>query len=103
MDVLSYEGKVFEHRIAEKGDDGEWSRRVIFKDVDARPPGYNGLTKACTSCHNRSDGPGTGGYATGMVPGSDTVVSEMEPQEHVGAFQGGGIGSMTRGRGRRGR
>jgi hypothetical protein len=69
-------GKAFETRIAEK-QNGEWTRYVAFRDKSQRPAGYNGLRgMTCVTCHNRSDGPGTGGYGVGLVPGSDTVVSD---------------------------
>lgn len=71
-DVLSYKGKVFEHRMREKVD-GVWKSRTLFKDEKARPPGYTGLTVSCASCHDEA---GTGGYAVGLVPGGDTVLSD---------------------------
>lgn len=71
-DILYHKGKVFEHRVREK-DKGEWHSYVAFKDVDARPTGYTGLKVSCGSCHDKA---GTGGYATGLVPGGDTVFSD---------------------------
>lgn len=81
VDVLTNEktGKVFEARIAEKHE-GKWERYVAYKDVTQRPPGYHGLQMKCVACHNNVDGPGTGGYAEGLVPGSDTVVSDPFPE-----------------------
>lgn len=72
-DVLSNTetGKVFEHRMATKSA-GVWTRKVIFRDEAHRPAGYVGLTQTCSSCH---DAAGSGGYAVGLVPGSDTVLS----------------------------
>lgn len=81
VDVLSNRltGKPFEGRAREKVD-GEWQSYVFFRDRQARPAGYNGLRQQCASCHNNEfDGPGSGGYALGMVPGSDTVVSDPFP------------------------
>src|ERR1019366_2075659 len=90
-DILSNkDGKVFEARFAEKRDDGTWDRYVAFKDVSARPSGYHGLTsKDCRTCHeSTTDGPGTGGYALGLIPGGDTIISdpfqELERQGLLG-------------------
>lgn len=76
LDVLSNtkSGNVFEIRQRLK-EEGRWRNAVIFTDDSERPAGYSGLTKSCVSCHNTTTGPGTGGYATGLVPGSDTVFS----------------------------
>ncbi len=79
VDVLSYQGKVFETRIAEKRTDGTWDRYVATKDISARPPGYHGLKMKCAMCHNKIDGPGTGGYAVGLILGSDEIVSDTFP------------------------
>lgn len=65
-------GVVFEHRVREKAA-GRWTSRVEHRDAAARPDGYAGLTEACASCHNEA---GTGGYAAGLVPGGDTVLSD---------------------------
>lgn len=71
-DVLSNaEGVVFEHRVREKAD-GKWKSRIEYKDIEARPKGYEGLTVSCASCHNQA---GTGEYGVGLVPGGDTVLS----------------------------
>lgn len=78
MDVLSKNGKVFEVRERRK-ESGVWKSEVIFEDEKARPIGYTGLGLKCSSCHNGTDGPGTGGYAVGLVPGSDTVFSDPFP------------------------
>lgn len=82
VDVLSNAktGKVFETRFAEKID-GRWQRYVAMKDPDARPTGYHGLKMKCSICHNYTDGPGTGGYAVGLVLGGDTIVSDPLPLE----------------------
>lgn len=76
LDVLSNEksGGVFEIRQRLKKE-GKWQSDVLFSDERERPVGYTGLTKNCASCHSLTKGPGTGGYATGLVPGSDTVFS----------------------------
>jgi hypothetical protein len=71
-DVLSYRGKVFEHRVREKAE-GAWSSSIVFKDEAARPPGYTGLKQTCASCHNRA---GRGTYGAGLNPGGDTVFSD---------------------------
>jgi hypothetical protein len=71
-DVLSFRGKVFEHRVRTKVK-GVWRSSVIFTDVSARPPGYKGLKQSCASCH---DLPGTGAYAAPLIPGSDGTFSD---------------------------
>lgn len=71
-DVLSHEGKVFEHRVREKRS-GKWKSSVIWTDEAARPAGYTGLTVDCASCHKQA---GTGSYGSGLVPGGDTVLSD---------------------------
>lgn len=73
-DVLSKDGKVFELRVAEK-QNGEWRRYVAYKDESARPAGYAGLKVSCASCHGGREGPGTGNYGAGLVPGGDSVIS----------------------------
>jgi hypothetical protein len=65
-------GKVFEHRSRSKGKNG-WKSSVLFRDEDHYPRGYAGLKQSCSSCHDQA---GTGGYAAGLVPGSDTVISD---------------------------
>lgn len=72
IDSLSYEGKPFEIRQRKKVS-GAWQSDVIFRDKEARPPGYAGLKMACSSCHDEA---GTGGYGVGLVPGGDTVLSD---------------------------
>ena len=78
FDILSNTetGRVFEAREASKKN-GNWTRRVVFTDAEQRPHGYTGLTQSCASCHDHN--PGTGGYAVGMIPGSDTVFSDPFP------------------------
>ncbi len=71
-DVLSYKGRVFEHRVRIKRN-GAWRSSVIFTDIEARPPGYTGLKQSCSSCHDQA---GTGGYGTGLVPGGDGVIGD---------------------------
>lgn len=73
-DVLYNEksGKVFEHRVRKKEADG-WDSHVEYRDEKERPPGYTGLKVSCASCHREA---GTGGYAVGLVPGGDTVLSD---------------------------
>ena len=75
IDVLSNEksGEVFEIREAEKHG-GKWKRFVSYSDPDARPFSYRrvSVTK-CAGCHNQA---GTGNYSAGLIPGSDTVLSE---------------------------
>ncbi len=80
VDVLSKDGVIFEKRIREK-QNGSWEQYVSFKNTAARPSGYNGLKQRCAFCHNDRDGPGTGGYATGLVPGGDLTISDPLPFE----------------------
>lgn len=72
-DVLSNTktGNVFEIRQRLK-EEGRWRNSVIFTDEKERPAGYTGLTKSCVSCHSQA---GSGGYATGLVPGADQTLS----------------------------
>lgn len=72
-EVLSTEKGIFEHRVREKIS-GKWKSRVAFKDADARPEAYTGLTVSCSSCHDRA-GENINYYA-GFVPGGDTVFSD---------------------------
>jgi hypothetical protein len=76
-DVLSNrDGKVFEVRMRSK-ENGVWTDDVAYRDKSARPVGYNGFSsRQCVECHNHTNGAGTGGYASGLVPGSDTVLSD---------------------------
>lgn len=84
VDVLSHKDKVFEVRFAEKKD-GVWDRRVAFRDINNRPPGYDGLKgKTCASCHEQS---GLGGYAVGLVPGGDGVISDPIPVVEEAGFK----------------
>lgn len=71
-DVLSYKGKVFEHRVRIKVG-GMWRSSVLYTDEDARPPTYRGLKQSCSSCHDQA---GSGGYGEGLVPGGDGVLSD---------------------------
>lgn len=74
VDLLSHDGKAFELRVAEK-QNGQWRRYVAYKDESARPKGYTGLKVSCMSCHNNTDGPGTGNYGVGLISGGDTIFS----------------------------
>jgi hypothetical protein len=71
-DRLSYRGVVFEVRVRVKRG-GVWKSSVTYSSAAARPPGYRGLGQSCASCHDQA---GTGGYAAGLVPGGDGVLSE---------------------------
>lgn len=71
-DLLSYHGKPFELRIREKNE-GKWESYVAYKDKEARPPNYAGLSKKCAECHNQA---GSGDYGVGLWSGSDTVISD---------------------------
>lgn len=72
-DVLTNDqGAVFEHRTRRKSD-GKWESEVAYRNVKARPDDYDGLKQSCASCHNEA---GSGGYAVGLVPGGDTVLSD---------------------------
>lgn len=70
-DILSVDGIVFEHRVRMK-QEGAWRSSVVYEDKSSRPEGYNGLRQSCSSCHREA---GTGKYASGLVPGGDTVLS----------------------------
>jgi len=70
--INSKTGIVFEHRVREKID-GAWKSEVHHKDESQFPTGYTGLKVTCGSCHNET---ATGGYAVGLVPGGDTVLSD---------------------------
>jgi hypothetical protein len=73
VDALTYQGKPFEIRRRTKKN-GRWESDVIFRDKAAYPPGYAGLKgQTCSSCHDEA---GTGGYAVGLVPGGDGVLSD---------------------------
>lgn len=79
IDVLTNTrtGKIFEVRVAEKND-SKWSRFVDWRDRSQRPSGYRPpRARDCRRCHSET---GTGGYAVGLVPGSDTVISYPFPQ-----------------------
>lgn len=65
-------GKVFEHRTRTKVN-GRWRSTVPYADGSQRPQGYEGLRQSCASCHNQA---GSGGYAVGLVPGGDGVLSD---------------------------
>ncbi len=74
LDVLknAETGHVFEVRKAMKTDKG-WQRFVTYRRPEHRPAGYKGPRGLdCHACHAEA---GTGGYATGLVPGGDTVLS----------------------------
>lgn len=71
-DILSYKGKVFEHRMRERIAAG-WRSRVIYRDSKAYPPGYTGLKQSCSSCHGEA---GSGEYGVGLVPGGDGALSD---------------------------
>lgn len=82
-DILyNTDGGVFEHRVREKVN-GKWESRIEYREPKVRPKGYTGLTQTCTSCHNRA---GTGGYATGLIPGGDTVISDPMDWSKVSAW-----------------
>lgn len=72
-DILSNDrGEVFEHRLRKKVG-GKWESSIEYHNEAARPKGYTGLKVSCASCHNEA---GTGGYAVGLVPGGDGVLSD---------------------------
>lgn len=72
-DVLyNSNGVVFEHRVREKIK-GRWISRIEYREILARPEGYDGLKTSCASCHDEA---GTGPYGEGLVPGGDTVLSD---------------------------
>ena len=95
LDVLTNTGtgKVFEVRKAVKKD-GQWQRFTTYRDAAQRPKGYAGPPKDCRSCHSEA---GTGGYAEGLVPGGDTVIShpfealeDGPPESGASLFHGRG-------------
>lgn len=53
-DVLANDrDEVFEIRTQEKEDEG-WATKVVFRDKDKAPEGYNGIEQSCASCHSRT-------------------------------------------------
>ena len=66
-------GRVFEHRVAEK-EDGRWRRYILFRDKQQWPAGYE--RPSVSAWPARHADAGTGGYATGLVPGGDTILSD---------------------------
>jgi len=86
--VNTKSSEVFEHRIREKLTTG-WTSYVEHEDIEARPTGYTGLKVSCASCHNEA---GSGGYAVGLVPGGDTVLSDPLDWSLVSAPAPGGWG-----------
>ncbi len=87
-DVLhNDDGRIFEVRVAEKHG-VQWERYVAFRDVSARPHGYESLTRSqCANCHNQA---GNSAYADSAIPGADTIISDpIEPVEAGRMVQGG--------------
>lgn len=83
-DILTNaEGTTFEHRVREKVN-GTWRSRVVYSDKEARPAGYTGLKQTCASCHDEA---GSGGYAVGLTPGGDTVLSYPMDWNKVSAYR----------------
>jgi hypothetical protein len=77
MDVLSYRGRVFEVRVREKGPRG-WHSFVDYRNPADAPLGYERVrTSQCASCHRDA---GSGGYAVGLAPGGDEVLSDPFPR-----------------------
>lgn len=87
-DVLSYNGKVFEHRVRVKAE-GQWYSSTVYREPANFPPGYAGLKQTCASCHTK---PGTGEYGKdGLVPGGDGTFSDpldwgVVPKNVIGNF-----------------
>jgi hypothetical protein len=52
--LLNGHGQPFELRSQTKGSGYEWETDILFKDVSARPAGYEGLKQSCVSCHGRT-------------------------------------------------
>lgn len=71
LDVLSKDGDVFEIRERKK-EEGRWQSAIVYENEKARPIGYTGLNVSCNSCHKEA---GQGGYAVGLAPGGDGVLS----------------------------
>lgn len=83
MDVLSNRdtGQVFEIRLRTK-EGGKWISEVDYRNRAHRPLGYRPVSVSeCNGCHQEA---GTGGYAVGLVPGSDTVLSDPFPALELG-------------------
>jgi hypothetical protein len=76
-DVLSNkEGQIFEIRYRER-EGGLWYNYIAYRDRKARSPGFFEIkTRQCNSCHSQA---GSGGYAVGLVPGGDGVLSDPFP------------------------
>lgn len=79
-DVLSNaNGEVIEHREWEKINDyGEikWIPGV-YRTNAQRPEGFPKIkSNQCITCHSEA---GTGGYATGLIPGGDNILSDPFP------------------------
>lgn len=73
LDVLSIDGNIFEIRQRVKVN-GDWKSTIEYSN-DFKPKDYRkGLS--CSSCHDEA---GTGGYASGLVPGGDGVLSDPFP------------------------
>ncbi len=70
--LVNDKGHLFEHRTRIKTD-RKWKSFVAYSDDRSRPKGYTGLKVSCASCHDEAGG---GGYAEGLVPGGDTVLSD---------------------------
>lgn len=88
-DVLrNADGEIFEVRYAEKSD-GQWDRYILYRNVAARPHGYDGIARgSCVSCHR--DKPGSSEYGGAAIPGGDEIFSEsIDPVESGRVVQGG--------------
>ncbi len=85
--IRNDDGRIFEVRVAEKHG-ANWERYVAFRDVSARPHGYESLTRSqCANCHNQA---GNSAYADSAIPGADTIISDpIEPVESGRMVQGG--------------
>lgn len=71
-DVLSKAGKVFQVRYLEK-ESGQWAPHIAYRDPENYPVGFVAFkSRQCMLCHGQS---GQGGYALGLVPGGDGILS----------------------------
>ena len=74
--LIGQDDEIFEVRTAEKKN-GEWQRRVVYRNEDAAPAGYRAVSmRQCRECHEQA---GTGGYGVALIPGGDTILSDPIP------------------------
>ncbi len=75
-DVLSVDGYPFEVRFLEKVA-GKWDASIAYRNPIHQPVGFIPFRpKHCALCHSQA---GSGGYASGLVPGGDFILSDPFP------------------------